>query len=78
MARREGNLEMEIRNLPAGMSPQLFDKAFTDIFSWFPFATSSTRPEQRADFTPAGSFCKHVFWLVRPLSNLSAILRRIT
>ncbi len=31
------------------------------MFSWFPFATSVTRPEQRADFTPAGNFCKYVF-----------------
>jgi hypothetical protein len=41
-------------------SPQLFAEAFTDMFSWFPSATSLTRPEQRADFTPAGNFCKYV------------------
>ena len=47
--------------LPGSHSPQLSAEAFTDMFSWFPFATSITRPEQRADFTPAGNFCKHVF-----------------
>ena len=26
-------------------SPQLSAEAFTDMFSWFPFATSNTRPE---------------------------------
>src|SRR5271165_2366902 len=42
-------------------SPQLSAEAFTDMFSWFPPATSLTRPEQPADFTPAGNFCKYVF-----------------
>jgi len=37
-----GNINVE---MCGSRSPQLFAEAFTDMFSWFPFATSNTMSE---------------------------------